>query len=129
MTPDDLENLERWCDGTLVGEALTAWTARVASDPSLQAEIASERRFVNHLRAIATPDTERSTAAQAAAVRTHSLIIADRQSSRSHTVAQIMAGTRPAPWIRWWPIIASAAAACLAVALWLSSGNSSTRSR
>ncbi len=126
MTPDDLENLERWCDGTLVGEALTAWTARVARDPSLQAEIASERRFVNHLRAIATPDAERSSAAQAAAVRTHSLIVADRQSSRSHTVAQIMAGTRPTPWIRWWPIAASATAACLAVALWLTTGGSPT---
>ncbi len=115
MTPEDLENLERWCDGTLVSTELAAWTARVADDPALQAEIASERRFVNFLRAIATPSADRVAAATEAAVRSRALIVADRHTSRAHTVAQIMAGTRRRSWIRWWPAVASAAAACLVV--------------
>ena len=115
MTPEDLENLERWCDGTLVSTELAAWTARVAADPTLQAEIASERRFVNSLRAIATAPADRVTAAAAAAVCSRALIVADRHTSRAHTVAQVMAGTRRRSWIRWWPAIASAAAACLVV--------------
>lgn len=120
MTPDDLEEFERWCDGTLVGERLAAWTSRVAADPALQAEIAAERRWGNHLRAMATPAENRIAAAREAAVRTHALLMADRHSSRAHTVAQVMAGTRRrAPW-RWWPVSAgaAAAAACLVLTWW-----------
>jgi ferric-dicitrate binding protein FerR (iron transport regulator) len=115
MTPADLENLERWCDGTLVSTELAAWTARVADDPALQAEIANERRFVNYLRASATPPADRIAAASEAAVRSRALILADRHTSRAHTVAQVMAGTRRRSWIRWWPAVASAAAACLMI--------------
>ncbi|MBA3936310.1 MAG: hypothetical protein H0X38_02525, partial [Planctomycetes bacterium] len=108
MTPEDEENLERWCDGTLVGERLSAWTTRVARDPGLQAELAAERRFVHHVRVIAMADTERAAAARDAAVRTRALIAADRQSSRTHTVAQVMAGARRRAPLRWWPAWASA---------------------
>lgn len=118
MTPADAENLERWCDGTLVSDELAAWTARVAADPALQEEIAAERRFVNYLRAIATPPADRVTAAAEAALRSRALIVADRHSSRAHTVAQVMAGTRRSPWLRWWPVTTSAAAACLVVTWW-----------
>ncbi len=120
MTPDDLENLERWSDGTLVGHALDTWTTRVADDPLLQAELAAEQRFVSHLRAIAMPQADRIAAALDAATRTRALIAADRQSSRAHTVAQVMARTRRRSPLRWWPAIAGAAAACLAVTWWWS---------
>lgn len=122
MTPEDLEHLERWCDGTLVGKPLDAWTTRVAGDPALQAELAAERRFVNHLRSSVTPTDNRLAAARDAAVRTRALILADRHSSRAHTVAQIMAGTRRRSPLRWWPAYAgaAAAAACLIVTWWWS---------
>lgn len=118
MTPNDQENLERWCDGTLVSDELAAWTTRVAGDQALQAEIAAECRFVNLVRALTTAPQDRVAAAVDAAVRSRALIAADRHSSRAHTVAQVMAGTRRRPMIRWWPAVASAAAACLVVMWW-----------
>ncbi len=127
MTPDDLENLERWCDGTLVGEALATWTARVARDQDLQAALAAERRFVHHLSAISTAENVRAAAARDAAVRTCALIIADRQSSRTQTVAQVMAGARRRSPRRWWSACASAAAACVLVAWWWSIGSTVAR--
>ncbi len=116
MTRDDLDVLERWCDGMLDDAALAAWTARLAADPALAAEVATELRLVNSMRLLREPAARHAAAAQVAASRTRALLDADRDSRRERTVSAVMAEARRSSWRRWWSV--GAAAAALAVVAW-----------
>lgn len=125
MTRDDLDQFERWCDGTLTGAALADWTTRLAANPRLLAEIAAEARLVKRMRVLCEAPDQRLAAARVAATRTRGLLAADSPSHRQRVVSEVMAQARPRTR-RWWLAAAAglgtAAAASLMLLVWLPTG-------